>query len=226
MRSGTWRGVAFAFALISAISAGSARADLFHHTIPRAVDAVDVNTGGPYYAPPIPFGCYAKDNPLAGSLGSLYGGIGMLKGLVSGCHACGACNGNGNGCDSCDGTGTVCGRGRGCGLIHHGDGCGDPCRACGGGGCGFCKGLGLLREGCGNPLRARWDRWTPRGERVRSHADQSPGSRLDPVHPMVAPIDVHRGAVRRPRLPAQEPPFPPDRPRLQRLRRQGMRDLP
>ena len=58
---------------------------------------------------------------------------------------------DGNGCDSCGGTGMVCGRGRGCGLIHHGDGCGDPCRACGGGGCGFCKGLGLLREGCGNP---------------------------------------------------------------------------
>ncbi len=149
MRSGTWRGVAFAFALISAISTGSARADLFHHTIPREVDAVDVNTGGPYYAPPIPYGCYAKDNPLAGPLGSLYNGIGMLKGLVGGCHTCGACNGNG--CDSCGGTGTACGRGRGCGLFHHGDGCGDPCRACGGGGCGFCKGLGLLREGCGHP---------------------------------------------------------------------------
>jgi hypothetical protein len=63
MRSGTWRGVAFAFALISAVSTGSAQADLFHHTIPREVDAVDVNTGGSYYAPPIPYGCYAKDNP-------------------------------------------------------------------------------------------------------------------------------------------------------------------
>ena len=224
MRSGTWRGVAFAFALISAISTGSARADLFHHTIPREVDAVDVNTGGPYYAPPIPYGCYAKDNPLAGPLGSLYGGIGMLKGLVSGCHTCGACR-----------------RQRLRQLRRHGHGLRErtrlrpvpprrwlrrplPClrrrrlRVL--------QGSRTAPRGLRQSPWARWDRWTPRGERVRRHADQSPGSRLDPVHPVVAPIDVHRGAVRRPRLPAQEPPFPPDRPRVQRLRRQGVRDLP
>ncbi len=56
MRFGNRRGVTLALALVSAIAAGSAggaRADWFC-TIPREVEAVDVNTGGPYFAPPSP----------------------------------------------------------------------------------------------------------------------------------------------------------------------------
>ncbi len=34
---------------------------LFQHTIPREVDAYDFTTGGPYMAPPVPYGHYAAD---------------------------------------------------------------------------------------------------------------------------------------------------------------------
>ena len=40
---------------------GSADGLLFQHTIPRVVEAYDFTTGGPYKAPPIPYGHYAKD---------------------------------------------------------------------------------------------------------------------------------------------------------------------
>ena len=135
MRFGKWRGVGLAVAaglvLSLALVAGTVRAELFH-VIPKTVPAVDVHTGGPYFAPPIPYGCYAKD-----PIGSIHNCIGLAKGLLHG-GLCGHCGGKG--CDDCGG-----------------DGCadsGDPCGACSGQGCGFCHGLGLFRglgHGHGDP---------------------------------------------------------------------------
>lgn len=156
MRFGTWRGVTLAVAL-AVITAGSARAnDPFHHSIPKEVEAIDLNTGGPYYAPPIPYGHYAKDGlvgKLCGCLMSPFhslAGLGHgLGGLGHGCKACGACGGKG--CGLCGGRGMICGEGAGHGG-HGGHGWGhgggDP--GCAGGNCG---GLGLGHgkrfEGCG-----------------------------------------------------------------------------
>jgi hypothetical protein len=148
MRFGNWRGAALGTALALAVilAAGSARPawalDPFH-TIPRSVEAVDLVNGGPYMAPPIPYGCYAKG-------GHGLGGIPCL-GLLGGCGSCGDGCGKGGcglfhkGCgDPC---GDPCGN-QGCGLFHR-KGCGgDPCGACGGSGCGFCSGMGLLKS-CG-----------------------------------------------------------------------------
>jgi hypothetical protein len=147
MRLGKWRGTAVAAALASVIATGlaeSAGASGFTRTIPREVVAVDVNTGGPNFAPPIPYGHYAKD-----CLGSIQNAVGLLKGGLFGrCLGCG-----GDGCGRCGG-----------GLFGH-DGCGDPgcggcgggllhrnvCVACGGSGCGFCEGHGLLqKKACGH----------------------------------------------------------------------------
>src|SRR3954454_14618070 len=114
MRFGTRRGVAplLAFALTAVIATGvvataSVQAVLICHTIPREVAAVDVKTGGPYFAPPIPYGCYAKD-----CLGTIAEACGLVKGGLSGLlHGC--CPGcGGGGCDQCGGTGK-CGH---CGL--------------------------------------------------------------------------------------------------------------
>jgi hypothetical protein len=151
MRFGKRRGAALAAALgfmLVAGTGGSALALGIVHTIPREVDAVDVNTGGPYFAPPIPYGHYAK-----GCLGEKT--LGLLRGCL--CKLC-----LGKGCGACGGTGHCgglfghggCGHG-GCG--HDGDpGCGggglfhkNGCVACGGSGCGFCAGQGLLQKhGC------------------------------------------------------------------------------
>ncbi len=94
--------------------ASPARADglLFQHTIPRVVDAYDYTTGGPYYAPPIPYGHYAKDY-IADADKAL-------------------------GCVSCKLHGLAGGGGLGHGLFHHGDGDGN----CGGAGCGAGNGCG------------------------------------------------------------------------------------
>jgi hypothetical protein len=140
MRSGTWRGVSLAVVLTATLATGrSARAnDPFHHTIPREVDAIDIHTGGPYLAPPIPYGHYAKGGFLGGAVGKLHGlGLGGLHGLGQ----CGHCGGKG--CGLCGGSGLFGGHGSG-------HGCGDP--GCDGGSghlkrfknCGLCKG-----KGCG-----------------------------------------------------------------------------
>jgi len=115
--------------------ASSARADglLFGHTIPRLVDAYDFTTGGPYKAPPVPYGHYAKDyladadkamGCVSCRLHALAGGGGMGHGLFH----------HGNGDGHCDGDG--CGHGSGL-FAHQG---GAPCgvAGCGGGiGCGL-----------------------------------------------------------------------------------------
>jgi hypothetical protein len=68
MRLGTWRGMPLRLSLAIAfwLSLGlvsSARADglILQHTIPRVAPAYNYTTGGPYYAPPVPYGHYAKD---------------------------------------------------------------------------------------------------------------------------------------------------------------------
>jgi hypothetical protein len=154
MRFGKWRGVPLTFALaaILGVSSSSARADgwRLHHTIPREVPAYDYTTGGPYYAPPVPWGHYAKDyhEEALKALGSLYGcvstGAGLLQGGLGGlCGNCGSLfHGNGG-----------CGSGHGCGS---GDGSclGHACGGLGAGGfpassCGFCAGRGLFHHGSG-----------------------------------------------------------------------------
>src|SRR5579883_3014436 len=127
MRFGKWRGVALALALAT-VSSQAARADAFH-VIPKEVVAVDVNTGGPYLMPPVPYGHYAKD-----CMGSIHKALGLLTGGLHGCGL-GGCGLGGCGLGGC-------GRG-GCGN-------GDPCASCGGSGCGFCKGRGLF-HGHGDP---------------------------------------------------------------------------
>lgn len=139
MRFGYWRGVTLALALGSLIATGFASTasaqGIFHPTIPAVAPAVNVNTGEPMYAPPVPYGHYAKD-----PIGCIHGKVGCLKcklglggGLLHG-HgkACGNCGGAG--CDNCGGGG---------GLFHgHGHGLGGACDNCGGMGCGLCGGHG------------------------------------------------------------------------------------
>lgn len=155
MRSGQWRGVTLALGLacalaLAAVGTNPARAGDFH-TIPRLVPAVDVNTGGPYYAPPIPYGHYAGKNLLgrcsAKVGGLLHGGLGGLAGLGhglgKGCGPCGACGGKGLGCGACGGTGDACGGTR-CGLLGGlGHGSGDP-------GCGLLHKGGRHGGDCGH----------------------------------------------------------------------------
>jgi len=100
-----------------------ARADglLFQHTIPREVDAYNFTTGGPFMAPPVPYGHYAKDyvadvHKAAGCitcrLHGLFGGPGAGHGLL---HK----DGHGDGGCADGGCGT--GHGAGHGLFgHHG----------------------------------------------------------------------------------------------------------
>ncbi len=184
MRFGHWRVVMFAVALVSAMAtARVASADGFHKTIPREVLAYDASTGGPYYAPPIPWGHYAKD----GKFDQFFPKSCILCGLCKGkgCNSCGGkgCNGIGHGLlGGHGGQGGLGGHGGGLGghggdgggggacghgLFNHcgkgGDGCGDP--SCGGGhgrgrrieDCGLCKnkGCGLCKSsGVGDPIFA------------------------------------------------------------------------
>lgn len=159
MRFGTGRGVAplLAFTLAAVIATGGVaprgvQAGGTHHTIPRVVDAVDVHTGGPYFAPPVPGGHYTKD-----CLGKVADGVGLVRGSLSGLlhggagllhGACGKCGGAG--CDDCGraGKGGLFGHGGGagrCGHLGHGGGCGEVGHGCG---LGAWKGL-LHGNGCG-----------------------------------------------------------------------------
>jgi hypothetical protein len=133
MRFGNWRGVALALA-VAAGCAASARAEGLH-TIPRLVPAVDLNTGGPYYMPPVPYGHYAGKD-WAGFFSKHLGCL-TCGGLFHKC--CGLCGGKG--CGHCGGTG--------CGLFGH-----KGCDACGGAGCGACGGHKLFHHGhgCGGGL--------------------------------------------------------------------------
>jgi hypothetical protein len=155
MRFGNWRGVtlaigwvpAAALALCLSSTPTPARADGFHgHTIPDLVPAVDLNTGGPYYAPPIPYGHYAGKNYGGRICSRVRGLLGRGCGLCGGA-GCGACGGGGGGLfhhnKGCGdpGCGGACGGGHG-GLFgkHHRGGLGSGCGLCGGAGCGSCIG--------------------------------------------------------------------------------------
>lgn len=116
MRSGNRRGVTLALGLLCALAVSApCRGELFPHTIPDLVPAVDVNTGGPYLAPPIPYGHYTGKNCGGKVAGLLHGGLGGLGGLF---HKGVCANCGGAGCDQC-GKGGHGGHG---GLFHHGGG--------------------------------------------------------------------------------------------------------
>jgi hypothetical protein len=137
MLFGIRRGIPLTLALATALGLGlamasSARADgmLLRHTIPREVDAVNLKTGRPYMAPPIPYGHYAADyvDELQKCLGCATCGLHGLMGGGGPGHGCfhkgGGC-GHGDGCghgggNDClaAGTGTGCGGGHG--LFGHG----------------------------------------------------------------------------------------------------------
>ena len=147
MRSGKLRGVSLALGLACVLTfvlgnTASTQAQGLH-TIPRLVEGVDVNTGGPYYAPPVPYGHYAGKN-IPGRLGS------KARGLFSGLHNGGGVgHGMGSGCGACGGAGCgACGGGNG-GLFSHGHGAGlcDGNDGCGLGHGGFGHG-GSLSTGC------------------------------------------------------------------------------
>ena len=166
MRSGNWRGATLALGLSCALAfavSAPCRADLFHHTIPDLVPAVDVNTGGPYYAPPIPYGHYTGKN-LGGKLGKIGG---LLHGGVGGLFHKGACGqlrrqrvatpaAAGTAATAADSSTRQAGlrrRRRGCGgLRRRPRRRPGPCGggACGDGGCG--GGIVAARRGHGGPF--------------------------------------------------------------------------
>jgi hypothetical protein len=160
--------VALALGLTLSMTAGPVRADDFH-TIPRLVQAVDLNTGGPYNAPPIPYGHYAGKNyagRISGRVHGLLGGGGLFH--RGGAGACGSCGGAG--CAACGG-----GQGHG-GLFHggllgkhKGMGLGSGCGLCGGAGCSSCIGLAstVMASGQGVPA--------PQGPIVASPQCSEPG---------------------------------------------------
>ncbi len=185
MRFGHWRGVTLAIALISAMATGrTASADGFHDTIPREVLARDLNTGGPYFAPPIPWGHYAKDGLFDSYAGKHCGICGLLHGKGPGfCHGHGLFNHCGK--DGCKGLGCGHGLGHGLGLGHgFGNGCGDP--SCGGNGhckriknCGLCKGKGCglcHSSGAGDPIHALASDQSTAPARVVVAAPQAPAA--------------------------------------------------
>jgi hypothetical protein len=156
MRFGNWRALTLALGLACAVAflavgSAPARAQDFH-AIPRLVPAVDVNTGGPYYAPPIPYGHYAGKN-ISGKLSGKFHGLLAGHGH-GGMNACGACGGKG--CGLCGGSGFL---GHGSGGACNDPGCGS-CAGIGGGHglgglfktCGLCKGAGC--GGCSNGIIA------------------------------------------------------------------------
>jgi hypothetical protein len=151
MRIGNRRGLVAAFALVAAacVGAGEAKADWgikdafdWMHTIPRVTYAKDYRTGGIYYAPPIPYGHYAKD-PIGHvyntASGAVHGAAGHVTGAVHQVAGklCGACGGKG--CGTCGGTG----------LLGHGHGGGGDagCTDCMGGHGGGAGGHGLGHGG-------------------------------------------------------------------------------
>jgi hypothetical protein len=118
MRFGIRRGTPVAFALATAFMLCLGSVEALHadgyglqDTIPRTVDAYNYSTGGPYYAPPIPYGHYAKD------------ALGDAGKAIAGCKSCRL--------NSLFGGGPC--------LLHQGHGGLGACNACGGKGCGLCS---------------------------------------------------------------------------------------
>lgn len=143
MRFGKWRGLPLALALAAIVGVGPSRVRAdgwhLHDTIPREVPTYDYTTGGPYFAPPVPYGHYAKDyhDEALKAVGYLYGPLKDLWDKTVGLfHCCGEGCGHGHGC----GHGCGDGQGHGCGLSN---GCGM------GSGCGFYSGRGLFGHAVG-----------------------------------------------------------------------------
>jgi hypothetical protein len=120
MLFGQWRGLQLALALATTFGlslglAQSAQADgqIFHHTIPRVSAAYNYSTGGEFYAPPVPYGHYAKDihgdalraaGCVACKLHALCGLAGCHSLFHKGCGDGGACgSGYGYGGGACNG---------------------------------------------------------------------------------------------------------------------------
>src|SRR5271166_2988267 len=139
MRYGNWRGVPLALSLAAMLGLGLAtlaQADgwRLQCTLPHEVPAYDYSTGGEFYAPPVPYGHYAKDDVgnavgyVAGSAGQLHGCLKDLWDKTVGLfHNCG------DGCGLGHGSGAGCGLGHDCNGLGHGSGLG-----AGGDDCGFC----------------------------------------------------------------------------------------
>lgn len=117
MISGLRRGLALAACLALGF-VSSTYAIEKHIVIPETVDAIDLNTGGPYYAPPVPGGHYTKDTygHIAGTIhGKLAHVKNAIKSLCSMCGGSGHCAGCGSAagtaalgsCNHCGGTGYV-----------------------------------------------------------------------------------------------------------------------
>ncbi|WP_165073466.1 hypothetical protein [Paludisphaera rhizosphaerae] len=182
-RRGSWIGLGLA-AVLGMSLAASVRADLFHSTLPKEVPAYDFNTGGEYFAPPVPYGHYAKDphGDAAKALGYVTGPIHGLKGKFMGLGHGAGC-GHGDGC----GHGLGHGLGSGCGLGH---GLGSKCGLCSGlGGCkhggpGIGSGLaGLCGSGDGCGLGAKVKNFGPchpTGVVATSQSAPSPQVIVDP----------------------------------------------
>ena len=118
---GLRRGVALAAILVSGF-VSSTYAIEKHIVIPETVEAIDLNTGGPYYAPPVPGGHYTKDT-LGHLSDTIHGKLGLVinavKSLCANCGGSGQCTGCGaaagssglGACNHCSGTGFVLGSG-------------------------------------------------------------------------------------------------------------------
>lgn len=124
MRFGYWKATICVLVLGGALGSSARANDPFaqYRAIPRTAQAIDLRTGQPMYAPPVPYGHYAKDplGHVAGAAGLVHGLFGKVKGLHGLCGLC-----KGNGCNTCGGTG----------MTGPADGCGDA-------GCGSCAGKG------------------------------------------------------------------------------------
>lgn len=148
MRFGTWREAPLVLALAAllglSLSATSRAGGWdFHPTLPKTVPAYDFNTGGEYFAPPVPYGHYAKDpvGHMAKGVGHIKGSLMGLGSHLNGLHGLGHGAGCGPNCGHLGHGGLGHGAlGHGGGLSHgHGLGLG-------GKGCGFCSGLGLFKK--------------------------------------------------------------------------------
>ena len=118
---GLRRGVALAAILVSGF-VSSTYAIEKHIVIPETVEAIDLNTGGPYYAPPVPGGHYTKDT-LGHLSDTIHDKLGLVKNAVKSlcancggsgqCTGCGAAAGSSGlgACNHCSGTGFVLGSG-------------------------------------------------------------------------------------------------------------------
>lgn len=154
---GLRRGLAAAACLLMGLTANGQMFEK-NHVIPETVDAIDLNTGAPYYAPPVPQGHYTKDT-LGHLIGTVHGAkahaANAVKSLCSTCGGSGACAGCGNAagtsalgaCGSCGGKGFVLSDGSGHGHSHGGQAGGGHTHLAYNGGGGNSGGHGLLGHG-------------------------------------------------------------------------------